>query len=121
MIASATRRFRNRKGSCYLTHGADSYDKRGKRKTQRQLDRALIDEAINDHEPEPESQELIEWEMDEEWDMDEIIEDNRTFLDEAYQELTLVQTMIMLLTGYEEMIKNDISIAEKEIRKASFS
>lgn len=115
MIASATRRYGNRKGSCYLTHGADSYDKHGKRKTQRQLDRALIDEAINDTEPEPEP----EWELDE-WDYDEWETTAQYEVDEFYKELELVEAMITLLTVHKENLKNEIAIWEKEIRKARY-
>lgn len=45
-IAKATRRIRNTKGSSYLTKGSDNYDHRGMKKAQRQLSRALIEEAI---------------------------------------------------------------------------
>lgn len=43
-ITKATRTFRNTKGSCYLTHGADSYDKRGLNKARRRMDAAVIAE-----------------------------------------------------------------------------
>ncbi len=43
-IAKATKRYRNVRGACYLTHGDDSYDKRGLNKARRNLDRAIIRE-----------------------------------------------------------------------------
>lgn len=48
-IASATRRFRTTKG-CYLTHGADSYDKKGLNKARRAVDRAVIAEQQDETE-----------------------------------------------------------------------
>jgi len=64
MIAAATRRFRTRRGSSFLTHGSDSYDKHGKRKTQRALDKALIEEQINFDEQEAREREQEAWDAE---------------------------------------------------------
>tara|TARA_R110002020_G_C16096588_1_gene758324 strand:- start:457 stop:774 length:318 start_codon:yes stop_codon:yes gene_type:complete len=45
-IKSATRRLRSIKGSCFLTHGADSYDKQGMKKALRAMGKALLDEEV---------------------------------------------------------------------------
>lgn len=65
-ISSATRRFRTTKGACYLTHGADSYDKRGLNKARRSLDQAAIAEQLEDHGPD---EDLEDYFLDLEQDM----------------------------------------------------
>ena len=47
-IAKATARVRNTRRSCFLTHGADSYDKRGLKKAHRSLDRAIVNEWLEE-------------------------------------------------------------------------
>jgi len=47
-IAKATRRVRTTKGSCYLTHGSDSYDKKGLAKARRAFDKAVIAESTEE-------------------------------------------------------------------------
>ncbi len=48
LIRNASRRLGNVVGSCYGTHGSDSYDKRGKAKAMRAMDRAIIQEQLQD-------------------------------------------------------------------------
>ena len=57
-IKSATRRLRSIKGSCFLTHGADSYDKHGMKKAVRQMSKEIVSEQLENH---PESFEIEMW------------------------------------------------------------
>ena len=50
-IAKATHRVRNTKGSSYLTHGSDAYDKRGLKKALRGLNKAIVAEWMEGDEP----------------------------------------------------------------------
>ena len=47
-IAKATSRIRHIKGNSYLTHGDDSYDKRGLNHARRGMDRAIINEWLEE-------------------------------------------------------------------------
>lgn len=47
-VATAQNKIRASKGSSFLTHGSDDYDHKGLKKARRQLDRALIEEGVNE-------------------------------------------------------------------------
>ena len=46
MLAAATRRFRNRQGDSFLTHGGDDHDHKAMNRARRELNKALIAEQL---------------------------------------------------------------------------
>lgn len=47
-LANAQARFRSARGASFLTHGSDNYDHKGLKKARRAIDRALIEEALEE-------------------------------------------------------------------------
>ena len=144
-IATATRRARKINGDCWLTHGSDTYDKRGRRKTQRALSKALIQEHedLLQQEAEDEEQEL--WEeclkVEQEWEdtlnanADEIFRQNSEAADKAHTELRTLEKAIAtlkeqpashvigtvhVLEDMAQRCRDDIAMFEKEMRKAYY-
>jgi hypothetical protein len=87
-LATAQKRLRGVKGSSFLTHGSDSYDRSGLQVALRNLGRALIEEQLRDQETAAREEEELEFKLYcQQLDLWEEMEESRSgrkFQGEAY-------------------------------------